>query len=452
LVNLKDWIAVNFKWWIRRTLKLRGELETRIDSIIKQINEICDEVCYTIKERVGKNDINCSDINTLFENQVLPKNEFLTELRKKRIDMENDIYHDYHQFCNVPTIRGFSGLLGFILSVIGFLISSVSLLIYYKTNALNLKSLMNDGIGVSLTALTIIFLFLSVYLLFRGHKKIDVKDKEKLEFWLRETGDEYIKDIPLIHKILLFIALLIEGYIIALTILPFISTEIKVRTATYIAIISGIIFALFLKFLAIRAGQSLHRLEVARILNKRFKDQVEFQGEKTTVKEVFKKIQSKEAISFETLPKTNFIKKYLLLILSFILFLGFGLVMFLMRTKIKFNMFLEENNPEISYLGAFLLLLMFLTTYVYAVWVSYHHSYSSEFSEKAKYLLENYNRIWNHNKKLSEVAQKNFHLFFTSLTELLEESSSQNPSDQITQKAYKCMNARGEYEFKCSDS
>ena len=452
MVNLKDWITVNFKWWVRRTLKLRGELETRIDSIIKQINEICDEVCHTVKEKLEKENINCSDPNTLFENQAFPKKEFLLELRKKRIDMENDIYYDYHQFCNVPTIRGFSGLLGFILSVIGFLISSISLLIYYKTNGFNLKTLMNDGIGISLTALTIIFFFISIYLLFREHKKIDITNKDYWSFWLKETGDEYRKNIPLIHRVLLFIALLMEGYIIALTIVSFISSEINLRTATYISIIAGLTVAFFLEQLGIDAGKSLYKLDVARNLTKRFKDQVEFYGEKTTIKEVFKKINPNETATFEYLPKANFIRKYSKLILSLFLFLSIGIILFIQRTNIKFNIFSEESNPEVTYSAALLLLIMFLAMYIYTVWVGHKYSYASEYSEIAKYGLRNYNKVQSHNKKLSEVAQKNFHSFFISLTELLEESSSQNSSDQDTRKAYKCMNARGEYEFKCGNS
>jgi len=101
MVNLKDWIAVNLKWWIKRTLKLRGELETRIDSIIKQINETCEEVCHTVKENFKRDDINCSNLNNIFENQAIPKQEFLSKLREKRIDIENDIYYDYQQFCKI---------------------------------------------------------------------------------------------------------------------------------------------------------------------------------------------------------------------------------------------------------------------------------------------------------------------------------------------------------------
>jgi len=452
LVNLKDWITVNFKWWVRRTLKLRGDLETRIDSIIKQINEICNEVCHTVKEKLAKEDINCSNLNTLFENQAFPKNEFLFELRKKRVDMENDIYHDYHQFCNVPTIRGFSGLLGFILSVIGFLVSSISLLIYYKTNEFNLKSLMNDETGIFLTTSTVIFLFLSVYLLFREHKKIDVKNKEYWSFWLKETGDEYRKTIPLIHRVLLFIALLMEGYIIALTIVSFISSEINLRTATYISIIAGLTVAFFLEQLGIDAGKSLYRLDVARNLNRRFEDQVEFLGEKTELKEILMKINPNETATFEYLPKANFIRKYSKLILSLFLFLSIGIILFIQRTNIKFNIFSEESNPEITYSAALLLLIMFLAMYIYTVWVGHKYSYASEYSEIARYGLKNYNKVQSHNRKLSEVAQKNFHSFFISLTELLEESSSRKSADETKKKAYKCMNARGEYEFKCSDS
>jgi len=425
---------------------MRGEIETRIDSIIKQIAETCESVCLKILNQQAIDCINSIDSSA-------KRQAFLRELRKERIDMENDIYNDYYAFCNVPTIRGFKGMLGFILSTIGLMASLFGLILYIKNSNLALHELASDNIALLLIFLSTLFLIISTYLLFREHKRIDIQNKDKWAFWIRETGDEFRKEIPFIHRAILFLALVIEGYIIALTITSFISSEISIKTAKYVSVITGLAVAFFLKQLSLDAGRDLYRLEVSRSLNKRFKEYIEFMGETISVKDALKKINPMETHAFESLPKKNFFARYSKLILSFTLFLFTGILIFIQRTSIQLNIF-NEYNPETTYSAALLLLVMFLIMYVYTVWLGHKYSYASEYSEIAKFGLKNFHKVESHNRKLSEIAQRNLNAFFSTLIDILEEnisSNSSNSNNMLIKKANKCLSLRGKYVFSCKE-
>jgi len=114
----------------------------------------------------------------------------------------------------------------------------------------------------------------------------------------------------------------------------------------------------------------------------------------------------------------------------------------------------NEYNPETTYSAALLLLVMFLIMYVYTVWLGHKYSYASEYSEIAKFGLKNFHKVESHNRKLSEIAQRNLNAFFSTLIDILEEnisSNSSNSNNMLIKKANKCLSLRGKYVFSCKE-
>lgn len=193
------------------------------------------------------------------------------------VGLEEEIGIDYKKFWDMPIILETFQKMNLLF---GILIISLSILIWrmakldkftdWKTRVINDYLLL-----ISLTALVASFALL-IYEAVQAKKGVfyTEKDTERANEWLKILGEDNRRFMPIWAKVLIFISLLIEAFVIAVTIIPVISSEIPMKLAVVIGSIFGGIAALLLEILSFRAGKSLHMRSIAKSLLNRMENEV----------------------------------------------------------------------------------------------------------------------------------------------------------------------------------
>jgi len=276
-----------------------------------------------------------------------------------------------------------------------------------------------------LTSLLSLYMVITDLFSFRNAPVYREGDEEFAERWLDLLGEKERRKTPFWLKVVAFAALFFEAFVVGVTVYAAISDAVTKQTAVLIGGGVGFATALLLHYLSFQGGREIHAASLAEDLLMRLRNDASETGVQKQGETAFKSSIAKELAACElrrkpdqvrvmeaphlsrllSLPEKPFYRKYAALLISLVMMLAMGGLLFYYRVELVNSLqstqsvaLVEEGSQDVvnvvedpgaaeaekkkGLIAATLLFVILLLVYAAIVYAGYRYSFSNEKSEE----------------------------------------------------------------------
>jgi len=312
-----------------------------------------------------------------------------------------------------------------------------------------------------ITSLFSLYMVITDLLSFKNAPVYRKGDEEFAEKWLDLLGEKERRKTPLWLKGVALLALLFEAFVIGVTVYTAISDAVTKQTAAYAGLIVGFFTALFLHYLSFQGGRELYATSLAEDLLRRLRSDASEIGARKDGETAFKSPIAKELAACElrkradevkvmeapylsrllSLPEKPFYRKYMALLISLVIILALGGLLFFYRVELVNSLqstqsvaLVEEGSQDVvnvvedpnateaekkkGLIAALLLFVILLLVYSVIVYAGYRYSFSNEKSEEFYKIFRYADQIKKWQDRVKSIADGHMSRYYSFVQEV----------------------------------